>query len=527
MVQAQPGDPSNDSFSIMDAPIALPTDSVKPTGRRFAIALTVALALWAALVGGVAYLLYSRTYWQREADEANLREWLDEARIYRKSLPELAAEYIDLHDRDRLNDDDGPVVHKRQEIAEQLKRLADPTRIYQGQIPLFPDVYRFEFRFPNTNWRPIEWSSPLPRPRPQLKATNELSYRILGEAEPRAVLSCEYRLHAYNARQREAEEAQRRFAWAVSLAAVAGLPAFVWVYLVYKREQDREEARLTAQQRAATAEKATLELKSQFFANIGIMAGSYAHNIKNLLVRPNDLLARCADADGVNLAQQKMLGEVRETLGTVTERLQEILHTIRRDPTTSHMAVVDVNAIVQRLSTTWTDLARDKWKMTLTADLANGPMTVQGDQSHLVQMLENLLFNARDATFQMRNRLREDARAISDETKCQEQVLSAAAWKGEVLLRTRSTNAEVVLEVIDNGIGMTDDVRRRCTETHFSTKRDNALFEGLNAGMGLGLSFVTMVLEHHRATMQIESSPGKGATFRIVIPAAQPGVSSA
>ena len=38
--------------------------------------------------------------------------------------------------------------------------------------------------------------------------------------------------------------------------------------------------------------RAALEMKSQLYASIGIMAGSYAHNIKNLLVRPNDLLAR-------------------------------------------------------------------------------------------------------------------------------------------------------------------------------------------------------------------------------------------
>jgi hypothetical protein len=50
---------------------------------------------------------------------------------------------------------------------------------------------------------------------------------------------------------------------------------------------------------------------------------------------------------------------------------------------------------------------------------------------------------------------------------------------------------------------MSEDVRRRCTETHFSTKRDNALFAGLSAGMVLGLSFVQLILEHHRATLEI------------------------
>lgn len=502
----------------MDAPTALPSDPAAPTGRRFVFALTVALALWAALVGSTAYLLYSRTYWLREADEANLREWLDEARIYRKTLPELAAEYIDLHDRNQLREDDGPVVHKRQEIAEQLKRLADPTRIYQGQIPLFPDVYRFELTFPGTDWQPIRWISPLPRPRPQLNATNVLNFRLLGDTESRALLSCEYRLHAYNARQREAEEAQRRFAWAVGLAAVAGLPAFFWVYLVYRRELEREEMRLAAQQRAAAAETATLELRSQFFANIGIMAGSYAHNIKNLLIRPNDLLARCADAKAIDPGQRSMLGEVRETLATVTERLQEILHTIRRDPTLSQMTEVDLNAIVQRLAATWSDLANDRWKLTLTTELTAGPLVIRGDQSHLVQMLENLLFNARDATFQMRNWLRDQARTTADETARQKRLLEAAAWKGLVTLRTRVANGYNILEVVDNGIGMNEKVKARCTEAHFTTKRNDALFEGLNAGMGLGLSFVTMVLNHHQARLEIDSAQYQGATFRANFP---------
>ncbi len=60
-------------------------------------------------------------------------------------------------------------------------------------------------------------------------------------------------------------------------------------------EQQLDAAKLES--RAAEAEKSALELKSQLYASIGIMAGSYAHNIKNLLVRPNDLLARCIESE--------------------------------------------------------------------------------------------------------------------------------------------------------------------------------------------------------------------------------------
>ena len=66
------------------------------------------------------------------------------------------------------------------------------------------------------------------------------------------------------------------------------------------------------------------------------MAGSYAHNIKNLLVRPNDLINRCLEGDQLQSEQSTMLNEVKSTLGTVTERLQMILpavHAIRTRPT--------------------------------------------------------------------------------------------------------------------------------------------------------------------------------------------------
>ena len=72
----------------------------------------------------------------------------------------------------------------------------------------------------------------------------------------------------------------------------------------------------------------------------------------------------------------------------------------------------------------------------------------------------------------------------------------------------------MVAEVRDNGVGMTDEVRANCN-THYTTKRDNALFHGYSAGMGLGLSFVAMVLEHHRADLTIEVRPGHGTTFRV------------
>jgi signal transduction histidine kinase len=285
-------------------------------------------------------------------------------------------------------------------------------------------------------------------------------------------------------------------------------------------EQERDAARLES--RAAEAERAALEMKSQLYASIGIMAGSYAHNIKNLLVRPNDLLTRCIEVNGLSADQEGMLHEVKTTLGTVTERLQQILRTVRRDPTKAEMTRIDLNELVCETQRTWADMAREKWKIRIIAEPCDGPLWVSGDVSHLQQAVENLLFNARDATFEMRNHLREEARKgpSTDNLVRRQKLLEAAAWKGEVVLRTRGEEVAAVLEVRDNGVGMTEEVRVNCLRTHFTTKRDNALYEGLSAGMGLGLSFVAVVLEHHGAALEIESVPLKGTTFRVRLPLA-------
>ncbi|MBY0458988.1 MAG: ATP-binding protein, partial [Gemmataceae bacterium] len=215
-----------------------------------------------------------------------------------------------------------------------------------------------------------------------------------------------------------------------------------------------------------------------------------------------------------------MLEEVKSTLGTVTERLQQILRTVRRDPANAEVTQVDVFALFRDTQRTWAEMGRDKWKLSVTAAVSEGSALVTGDLSHLQQAVENLLFNARDATFEMRNHLRDEARREPDPTARRQKLLAAASWAGEVHLSARAEGDRVLVEVRDNGIGMTDEVRRNCLKTHFTTKRDNALYEGYSAGMGLGLSFVAMVLEHHGGTLEIESAPLRGTTFRVRFPLA-------
>ncbi len=533
---------------------------------KYSRGLAVPVLIVLALVAGLAYSLYSRVYFWQEADEYNMREWLNEARTFRKTLPDLVREYLKLQQeisrqgdaeaaRPRPGDLQAASRNKSEEIQEQLKALGAPTKIYPGQLPLFPDIYSIEVRFnPGLTppLEPIAWDSDVPYPAGQdQRRVRDLEYRLLGEQDDRATVRVVYQLHAFNKRQQDEARQQQLYALVTLLVAAAAALAFVWVYFFLKRERERELGREHAEklllenqlrrqeaghkseemertlleQRLATqaAERQTLELKSQLYASIGIMAGSYAHNIKNLLVRPNDLLRRCLEADSLSGDQEQMLHEVRDTLGTVTERLQQILRTVRRDPSRSELSRLDLNQVTADLRRTWEDLAREKWKLTLTMELAPEPLWIAADLSHLQQAVENLLFNARDATFEKRKHLREQAHHADglNPPGRRQALIDAAGWRGAIVMRTRLDGDQAILEVQDNGIGMTEEVRQRCTETHFSTKRDNAVYEGNTTGMGLGLSFVAVILEHHDARLEIESAPFQGALLRVRFPLAR------
>src|SRR5687767_8603631 len=100
-------------------------DRVSLPWRKVVRALAPAVLFWAALVTWLAYLLSERTDQGRETDEANLREWIDEARSFRKTLPEVVREYLarlDSYDGDPTKPE---VRSKAEELGIQLMALVD------------------------------------------------------------------------------------------------------------------------------------------------------------------------------------------------------------------------------------------------------------------------------------------------------------------------------------------------------------------------------------------------------------------
>lgn len=83
--------------------------------------------------------------------------------------------------------------------------------------------------------------------------------------------------------------------------------------------------------------------------------------------------------------------------------------------------------------------------------------------------------------------------------------------KGEIIIKTWKENNHVKISIKDNGTGMPESVRDHIFEPFFTTKP-------VGKGTGLGLSISFGIIEKHEGKIEVESEPGKGTTFTIILP---------
>ena len=112
---------------------------------------------------------------------------------------------------------------------------------------------------------------------------------------------------------------------------------------------------------------------------------------------------------------------------------------------------------------------------------------VWANQNEIQQVVANLLLNARDA------------------------VLEPGARARFIQLSTFSAQGQAVLEVADQGCGMTSEVRERVFEPFFTTK-------AVGSGTGLGLSVSAEIVKAHEGLLQANSVASGGSVFRLSLP---------
>lgn len=91
----------------------------------------------------------------------------------------------------------------------------------------------------------------------------------------------------------------------------------------------------------------------------------------------------------------------------------------------------------------------------------------------------------------------------------------AIEGNGRVTVRTFERDGWAVVEISDTGSGIPKENLETIFEPGFTTKESGV-------GTGLGLAIAKQIIEDHGGKIEVESEPGKGSTFRLVLPAAPP-----
>jgi two-component system cell cycle sensor histidine kinase/response regulator CckA len=234
--------------------------------------------------------------------------------------------------------------------------------------------------------------------------------------------------------------------------------------------------------------------RSQKLEAIGRLAGGVAHDFNNLLTVivgcGERLLARCA-ADDPGRADLEAIRDAAERAGRLTTRLVAFGRREVVGP-----AVVDLRATTRAALDLLRRLVGPDVRIETRLDEPVGPVRI--DPGQWDQALANLAVNARDA-------MRDGGalRLSLDETdvppRPEDGPQAPRRW--------------VRCVVSDDGCGMDDDVRARLFEPFFTTK-------GEGRGTGLGLATVYAVVQQAGGRIDVESAPGRGATFRILLPVA-------
>jgi two-component system cell cycle sensor histidine kinase/response regulator CckA len=225
---------------------------------------------------------------------------------------------------------------------------------------------------------------------------------------------------------------------------------------------------------------------------IGRLSSRMAHDFSNILaviVGYNDLIT---SALGHESPLRKYTEEIRQASNRAAGLTRQLLVFSRKQLV--QPSVIDPNDAIQELNKLIRRLIDEKISITIIPGRQTGRVRV--DSGYLIQVLLNLVFNARDAM--------PDGGRLAIETK--ELTLDkeyADAHPGTTAGRY------AMLSVADTGTGMTEEVKARLFEAFFTTKP---------SGTGLGLASCRTIVQEAGGHIDVESEVGKGTTVKIYLP---------
>lgn len=265
-----------------------------------------------------------------------------------------------------------------------------------------------------------------------------------------------------------------------------GRPSALWVF------RDTTERKKDEQLRRALDERL---LKHQKQQSLAILAAGLAHDFNNLMMGVMghaSLLARDLEWDESSVKRLKRIEEAAASAAELTKKLQTYAGTDR--PRLRPARVPEILAeTVELIRPSVSELIQ------VELDVQDDLPQVFADREMLRQALVSLIVNAAESIGEKAGRIRLEAR----------RWLVDGVKSGKPAIGEISEGEHVVIDVVDTGGGIPRPIRNLIFEPFFSTKF---------LGRGLGLAAVSGIVRTHGGALIVETEPGRGSRFRLVLP---------
>lgn len=231
--------------------------------------------------------------------------------------------------------------------------------------------------------------------------------------------------------------------------------------------------------------------QSQKIEAVGRLAGGIAHDFNNLMTVIMGYVGLTKKRSGNPDHVSKGLDEIEKASTRATRLTQQLIAFSRKQ--ILQPQILDANQIVSNMEKMLRRLIGEN--IELVTILASDLGKVKADPGQIEQVIVNLALNARDAMPEGGRITVETENFDVDESFARESPASAC----------------VKLLIKDNGIGMDEGTKAHIFEPYFTTKE-------VGKGVGLGLATVYGIIRQSGGNIQVESEPGKGSTFTILLP---------